>query len=323
MAEKIMITALNEALHEEMARDENVYCLGEDIALMGGTWKVTAGLLDRFGPDRCFDTPISEMGYTSMALGQTLMGRRPVVDVMFADMLTFTYDSIVNQATKFHYMTAGLVNAPMVIRAAQGVGGGIGCQHSQSVEGWFMNAPGLKIVSPSTPADAKGLLKSAIRDNNPVLFLEHKALYRISGEVPDGEYLIPLGKANRVKEGKDLTIVASQMMLHFALAIVPELEKEGVSVEVIDPRTIKPFDRDMLCESAKKTGRVMIVHEDCREGGYGAEMAASIYEECLPYMKKPIVRLGGADSCIPYGTAEWFLFPSKEGILSAAKDLMK
>lgn len=323
MAEKIMIMALNEALHEEMGRDENVFVVGEDVALMGGSWKVTSGLLKRFGEERVIDAPISEMGYTAMALGQTLMGRRPVVEIMFADMLTFAYDSLVNQASKFHYMTGGLLNAPMVIRAAQGVGGGIGCQHSQSTEGWFMNVPGIKIVSPSTPADAKGLLKSAIRDNNPVLFLEHKALYRMSGEIPEGEYTIPLGKANRVKEGKDLTIVASQLMLRFALAIVPELEKQGVSVEVIDPRTIKPFDRDMLCESAKKTGRVMIIHENCREGGYGAEMAASIYEDCLEYMKKPIVRLCGADSCIPYGPAEWFLFPNKDSILKSALELAK
>ena len=170
MAEKIMIMALNEALHEEMGRDENVFVIGEDVARMGGSWKVTSGLLKRFGEERCIDAPISEMGYTAMALGQTLMGRRPVVEIMFADMMTFAYDSVVNQASKFHYMTGNLVNAPMVIRAAQGVGGGIGCQHSQSVEGWFMNIPGLKIVSPSTPADAKGLLKSSIRDNNPVLF---------------------------------------------------------------------------------------------------------------------------------------------------------
>jgi pyruvate/2-oxoglutarate/acetoin dehydrogenase E1 component len=323
MSEKIMIRALNEALHEEMGRDENVFVIGEDVAKMGGSWQVTAGLLQKYGAERVIDTPISEMGYTAMSLGQTLMGRRPVIEVMFADMLTFAYDSIVNQATKFHYMTGGLVDAPIVIRAAQGVGGGIGCQHSQSTEGWFMNVPGIKIISPSTPADAKGLLKSAIRDNNPVLFLEHKALYKMSGDVPDGEYVIPIGKASRVKEGKDLTIIASQVMLRFALAIVPELEKEGISVEVIDPRTIKPFDRDMLCESAKKTGRVMIIHENCREGGYGAEMAATIYEECLPYLKKPVARLGGADSCIPYGPAEWFLFPNKDTILQTARDLMK
>lgn len=323
MSEKIMITALNEAINEEMARDENVFVIGEDVAKMGGSWKVTNGLLAKYGDQRVVDAPISEMGYTSMALGQTLMGRRPVVEIMFADFISYVYDSIVNQAAKFHYMTGNIVNAPMVIRAAQGVGGGIGCQHSQSVEGWFMNIPGVKIVSPSTPGDAKGLLKSAIRDDNPVIFLEHKALYRASGEVPDDEYVIPLGKGRLIKEGKDITIIASQIMLAFTMAVVPELEKEGISVEVIDPRTIKPFDREMICASAKKTGRVMILHENARMGGYGAEFAASIYEDCLSDMKKPIVRHCGQDSCIPYGPAEWYLFPSKESILKEARELAK
>lgn len=323
MSEKLMIKALNEAIDEEMKRDENVFVIGEDVARMGGSWQVTAGLLGKYGNERVIDAPISEQGYTSMSLGQCVMGRRPVIEIMFVDMMTFAYDSIVNQAAKMHTFTGGILNAPMVIRGAQGVGGGIGCHHSQSIEGWFMNVPGLKIVSPSTPADAKGLLKSAIRDNNPVLFCEHKALYQTTGEVPDDDYIIPLGKGKIVKEGKDLTIIASQLMLAFTMAVVPQLEKEGISVEVIDPRTIKPFDKELLCESAKKTGRVMIVHEDCRTGGYGAEFASTIYEECMSYMKKPIVRLCGADAVIPYGPAEWYLFPSKDSILKAAQDIMK
>ncbi|MBM6968821.1 alpha-ketoacid dehydrogenase subunit beta [Pseudoramibacter alactolyticus] len=321
---KSVINALNEALKEEMRRDEDVYIIGEDVAKMGGSWQITAGLLDEFGPDRAVDTPINEMSIVSMAVGEAaLMGRRPVIEVMFADMLPYCYDSIINQAAKIHSWSGGDLKCPMVIRCAQGAGGGIGCHHSQSGEGWFMNVPGLKIISPSNPYDAKGLMKAAIRDDNPVLFFEHKALYHAMGDYPDDDFVVPIGKARRIKEGTDITIIASQLMLGFTQRVLPEIEKAGVNAEIIDPRTIKPFDEEMICESAAKTGKVLIIHENPKFGGPGAEMASVINEQCFGKLKKPIERLCGKEMVIPYGPSEWFCFPNAQEIAETAIKVAK
>lgn len=318
-----IIKALNEALIEEMTKDENVYVIGEDVGVFGGIYQVSAGLYEKFGEERVIDTPISEQAIGAMAIGAAIMGKRPVVDMMYADFGSLFFDSIVNGAGKMRFISNGEATVPIVFRAAQGVGGSNAAHHSQCVEGWFLNAPGIKIVCPSTAEDAKGLLKSAILDDNPVLFLEHKFMYADRGEVPDGEYFVPIGKARVFREGTDVTVIANQLMLKRALEAAKEAEKEGISVEVIDPRTIKPFDQETMCVSAKKTGRVIIVHEHCRTGGYGAEFAASIQEECFKELKAPIRRVAGADSSIPAGKLDLFMVPYKEDILETIRELVK
>ncbi len=323
MKEVFYLQAVNEALREEMARDEKVFCMGEDIGKMGGTWACTKGLLEQFGKERVIDTPMSEIGFTTMGVGAALYGKRPVVEIMFADFIGLAYDSIANQAAKMRYMSNGQVTVPMVVRTAQGMGGGIGAHHSQSIEGWFMNIPGIKIVAPSTPYDVKGLLKSAVRDDNPVLFLEHKALYRRQGQIPEEEYTIPIGKAKVVKEGTDVTVIANQLELMFTLEVASELEKEGISIEIIDPMTIKPLDTETIYESVKKTGKVLVIQEGCRTGGYGAEISASIAEDCFSYLKAPVKRLGAYDSPIPYGKSEFFMIPTKTHIEKAIRELVK
>jgi pyruvate dehydrogenase E1 component beta subunit len=297
--------------------------MGEDIGKMGGTWACTKGLLEQFGKERVIDTPMSEIGFTTMGVGAALYGKRPVVEIMFADFIGLAYDSIANQAAKMRYMSNGQATVPMVIRTAQGMGGGIGAHHSQSIEGWFMNIPGIKIVAPSTPYDVKGLLKSAVRDDNPVLFLEHKALYRRQGQIPEEEYTIPIGKAKVVKEGTDVTVIANQLELMFTLEVASELEKEGISIEIIDPMTIKPLDTETIYESVKKTGKVLVIQEGCRTGGYGAEISASIAEDCFSYLKAPVKRLGAYDSPIPYGKSEFFMIPTKTHIEKAIRELVK
>lgn len=322
MKDLTMNVALNEAITEEMERDPNVFVLGEDIAKMGGSWGITKGLLAKYGPERVIDTPLCEAGPLAMAIGAALYGKRPIMEIMFADFLSVVYDGIVNQAAKMRYMAGGKVACPMVIRGAQGAGSGIGAHHSQSVEGWFMNVPGLKIVCPTTPYQAKGLMKAAIRDDNPVLFLEPKNLFRIPGKVPEGDYIVEIGKADVEKEGTDVTIIAYQLELIRAREAAAELEKQGISVEIVNPVTIKPFDKETIFASVRKTGRVLIAHEGCKTGGFGAELSAAITESCFEYLKAPIKRLGAFDSPIPYGKAEFFMIPTVADIINTAKSLV-
>jgi len=316
-----MIQALNIALREEMERDENVFMIGEDLREMGGTFGITNGLFETW-PDRVINTPLAEAGTANMSVGAALYGKRPVFEIMFADFSPLIYDAIANQAAKMRYMSHGKVSVPIVFRGPQGAGGGIGAHHSQTVDSWFMNIPGLKMVTPTTPQDAYGLMKAAIRDNNPVLFWEHKALYRIPGEVELGE-VIPIGKAKVAKEGKDLTIVANQLMFMQIAKTLPEFAKLGIDVELIDPRTLKPFDYETVEKSVRKTGRLLLVSEGCREGNWTAEIASNISESCYDALKGPVRRLGAVDSPIPYAKAEWFMIPNMETVVKTAAEMVK
>jgi len=302
MRELTYAQAINEAMSQEMRRDENVFLMGEDVGLYGGAFGVSVGMFNEFGPDRVRDTPISEAVIAGAAAGAAVTGMRPIAEIMFSDFITISMDQLVNQAAKMRYMFGGKAKVPMVLRAPAGSGTGAAAQHSQSPEAWFTNAPGLKVVIPSTPADAKGLLIAAIRDDNPVLFLEQKLLYRTKGDVPEGDYVVPLGKAKVQREGADVTIVTYGRMLPMCLQAAEALEKEeGISVEVVDPRTLVPLDKETIIASAKKTGRVLIVHEACQTGGFGGEIAAVIADsDAFFYLDAPIKRYGGMDVPIPY-----------------------
>lgn len=293
--------AIREALREEMRRDERVFLLGEDVADAGGVFKVTLGLLAEFGPNRVIDTPLSESAIMGSAVGASLMGMRPVAEIMFADFTTIAMDGLVNHAAKVHYMYGGELSAPLVVRMAYGAGPKWGAQHTQSVESWLTNIPGLTIVMPSTPADAKGLLKAAIRTPNPVVFLEHKLLYGKKGVVPEGEHIVPIGKADIKRSGQGVTVVATGMMVERALAAAQILEGEGVSAEVIDLRSIQPLDEETILGSVEKTGRLVIVHEAPVRGGIGGEVAAVVASKALGFLDAPIQRVGGPWAPIPFG----------------------
>ncbi len=319
--------AINEALKEEMARDERVYLIGEDIRIGygGGAFGVSKGLLAQFGPERVIDTPISESAIAGTSVGAALWGMRPVAEIMFADFLALAMDHIANSAAKMRFAYAGGATVPVVFRMAFGAGVGAALHHSQSTEAWITNVPGLKVVMPSTPADAKGLLKSAIRDDNPVVFFEHKFLYsRLRGPAPEGEHLIPLGKADVKRAGEDLTIIATGAMVQQALAAAETLEKEGVKAEVVDPRTLVPLDREGILESVKKTGKVVIVHEAPTFGGFGGEIAAMIAEEGFYTLDAPIKRLGAPFTPVPaHPLLEQFYLPNAEKIVKAAKEILE
>ncbi len=316
--------AVVRALDEEMARDENVIFFGEDVGKAGGVFKVTPGLWEKYGNKRVRDTPISEAAIVGAGVGSAITGMRPVIELMFADFAAVTLDQIVNQAAKMRYMSGGQIKVPLTIRAAQGGGAGFGAQHSQCCETWFMHAPGLKVVVPSTPADVLGLLKTAIRDDNPVVFLEHKAQYAEKGEIPDGEYLVPFGVANVVREGTDVTIVAVQRMVGVAMKAAQELEKQGISCEVIDPRTLVPLDMQTIGESVKKTGRLITVEEAVHAGGWGAEVVSQIADETIWYLESPIVRLTLKAGLIPFsGPLEEYVIPSKDDVIAAVRRVME
>jgi pyruvate/2-oxoglutarate/acetoin dehydrogenase E1 component len=317
--------ALKDAMSEEMRRDERVFILGEDIGPYGGAFGVTRGMIEEFGPERVRDTPISEAAITGAAVGAAMTGMRPIVEIMFSDFITIAMDQLVNQAAKARYQFGGQASVPMVLRAPEGSGTGAAAQHSQSVESWVLNVPGLKVVAPSTPADAKGLLKSSIRDDNPVVFLEQKLLYRAKGEVPDGEHLVPLGVADVKRPGKDLTVVTYGRMVQRCLEAAGTLAGEGVDAEVIDLRSLRPLDTAAIIASARKTGRVLIVHEACQFAGFGGEIAAVICDsEAFFYLDAPVRRLGGRDVPIPYNrTLESAVVPTHETIAAAARALMK
>ena len=328
MKELTYLEAINEALHEEMARDERVLAMGEDVAagyMRGGIFGATRNLLERFGPERVYDTPISESGISGCGVGVALMGYRPVVEIMFGDFLTLAMDQIVNLAAKMRWCMDGEHGVPIVYRTAYGAGVGAALHHSQSFEAWFAHVPGIKVVLPSTPAEAKGLLKAAIRDDDPVIFFEHKLLYRsLKGPIPEGEYIVPLGKGDVKRQGEDLTIIATGAMVHVALEAANALEVKGVQAEVIDPRTILPLDEEIILESVKKTGKVIIVHEAPTTGGFGGEIAAIIADKGFDLLDGPIKRVGALFTPIPFSVPmEKFYLPSVERILDAAKDLIE
>ncbi len=317
--------ALREALKEEMLRDKTVFLLGEDIGrYWKGAFKVTKGLAEEFGDERVRDTPISESAIVGVATGAAITGMRPVAEIMFGDLSALAMDQIANQAAKLTYMFGGQTKVPLVIRMPFGAGVNIAAHHSQSLEAWFLHVPGLKIAMPSTPYDAKGLLKTAIRDDNPVMFFEHKLLYNIKGPVPEEEYTLPLGVADVKRKGEDVTIFATLYMVNKSLAAAEELSKEGISVEVVDPRTLVPLDKQAIINSVKKTGRIVIVTEDCKTGGVSAEIAAVVAEEAIDYLDAPVKRVAEPDTPIPFSPPlERFVIPDEKKIIGAVKEVIR
>ena len=321
--------ALREAMQEEMARDENVFVLGEDIAGYGGAFKVTSGLVEQFGPERIRNTPISENTICGVGVGAAIVGMRPIVDIMFQDFITLAMDQIVNHAAKFHYMYGGQCKVPVVFRTPAGGGRNYGPTHSQSLEAWFMHVPGLKVVAPSTAYDAKGLLKSAIRDDNPVLFVESKLLYGMKGPVPEyfedgGDYTVPIGEAKVVREGNDLTLIAYSRMTIEALKAAQILSTQGIECDVIDLRSLAPLDADTIAASVEKTGRAIIVCEDCKTAGVSAEIMARVMEECFDFLNAPVRRVAGADAPVPCADVlERAALPDAANIVEAALQLLQ
>ena len=316
--------AIREALAEELRRDSRVFILGEDIAEAGHPFKVLTGLVSEFGPERILDTPISEAGFTAVAVGAAMTGMRPVVDIMFGDFVTLTMDQMVNQAAKIHYMSGGKWKVPMVMRTTLGATRRSAAQHSQSLHAWFCHIPGLKVVMPSTPYDAKGLLKTAIRDENPVVFFEDKMMYRLKGPVPTEEYTIPLGVADIKRIGNDVTIVATSSMVQVALGAASLLEESGISAEVIDPRTLWPLDEKTIIESAKKTSRVIVLDEGYGRYGVTAELAAVIAEGAFYDLDAPVKRMGAMHVPIPFSPPlEDVTVPTEETVTQAARQMCK
>ncbi|MBM4026546.1 MAG: alpha-ketoacid dehydrogenase subunit beta [Planctomycetes bacterium] len=322
MKQMSIAQALNDALSITMAENERVYCLGEDIGKMGGGYGVTTGLFSRFGAERVRDTPISESAIVGCAVGSAMLGYRPVAEIMFADYLSTCFDLIVNSAAKIHYVFDGQYRAPLVIRATTGGGLGTGAQHAQSPEAWFFNVPGLVIVTPSTPHDAKGLLIASIEDDNPVLFLEHQELYGLTGEVPEGKYSVPLRKAQIVRTGSDVTVVASAKMTHEALAAAAELAGESISAEVIDLRTLRPWDKETVMQSVKKTGRAVVVNEAPKMGNVVSDVSATLAESSFHDLKAPVLRVCGLDTPIPSTLYfERFVLPGRNQIKQAIRSM--
>lgn len=319
------LEAVREAMSQEMRENQDVFILGEDIGVYGGAFGVTRGMIEEFGPERVRNTPISEAAIAGGAVGAALTGMRPILELQFSDFITIAMDQLVNQAAKTRYMFGGKGKVPLVVRTPAGSGTGAAYRHSQSLEAWMAHIPGLKVVQPSTAYDAKGLLKAAMDDDNPVIFYEHKLLYKTIGEVPEEPYSIPLGKADVKRSGKDVTIVATAIMVHKALEAAKELEAEGIDVEIIDPRTLVPLDEETIIESVKKTGKCIVVHEAVKRGGYGGEIASMIAEsEAFDYLDAPIKRLGGLAVPIPYNpTLEKAVIPQVPDIIEAAKELVR
>ena len=315
--------AIREAMVEEMRTNPSVFLMGEDVGVFNGVWGVSNGMLAEFGHERVRDTAISELNIIGSGLGAALVGMRPIVEIMFGDFLMCAGDQLVNQVAKARFMSGGKANVPLTIRVASGAPGSSAAQHSQSPESWFMNVPGLKIVTPATPADAKGLLKTAIRGEDPVLFFEHKMLYGLTGPVPeDPDFMVPFGEAAVVREGKDVTIIGVGIMVQKALAAAKKLTSKGIDAEVIDPRTLVPLDKDTLIKSVAKTGRVIIVHEAHRRSGPGAEISAMLAEEAIEYLDGPIIRIGAMNVPLPYSPElENHVLPNEIDIVQAALKL--
>ncbi len=323
MAEMMYRDALRRALDEEMRRDPLVFLMGETIAERGGSYKVTEGLLATYGPRRVVDTPIAEASFTGMGVGAALAGCRPVVEILFVDFAMLAMDQIVNQAAKFAFISGGQAKVPLVVRTQGGAGNGLAAQHSQSLEAFFYHVPGLKVVMPSTPRDACGLLKAAIRDDHPVVFIEHKLLYMTQGPVPDEEYVIPLGQAEVKREGSDVTLISWSLMALKCLEAAAVLAGEGVSVEVVDLRTLTPLDKETVLNSVRKTGRVAVVHEAVKRGGVGGDIAAMLMEEAYDDLDGPVLRIAGRNTPIPYNlNIERACVPSVEDIVAGVLDLL-
>jgi len=320
MATKTYLQALNEGLSQEMERDPDVFILGEDVGQFGGCFGVTQGLFQKFGEERVKDTPITESAIIGAATGAAAAGLRPVCEIMFVDFIGVALDQLFNQAAKMRYMFGGKAKIPMVLRAPQGAGIGAAAQHSQSLEAWFAHVPGLKVAMPASPYDAKGLIVSAIRDDNPVVFLEHKLLYGVEGEVPDDLYTVEFGKAEIKRQGEDVTIVATSKMVYTALDAAEKLAEDGIGAEVIDPRTIVPLDIDTIIDSVKKTHALVIVHEAVKQGGFGAEIAAQVAEQAFDYLDAPIVRIGAPFTPVPFSPPlEQAFIPNEESIIKAVR----
>ncbi len=319
-----MSQALHEALDEELARDPTVFVLGEEIGVWGGAYNVTAGLLDKWGGDRIVDTPISEAAIAGAAIGSSLTGSRPVAEFMYSDFMGIAMDQLVNQAAKNRYMFGGKTAVPITYRAPFGAGTGNAAQHTQSLEAWFVHVPGLKVITSSTPYDAKGLLKSAIREDNVVVAFEHKALYAMRGHVPEEEYTIPLGVAEVKREGTDVSVITYARQVHYALEAAEQLQSEGISVEVVDVRTLFPLDVDTIINSIKKTNRAVVVHEAVRFGGFGGEITAQIQEQAFDYLDAPILRVAGSHSPIPFSEPlELLAFPDPARIVAAIRQSLQ
>ncbi|MBM7599467.1 pyruvate dehydrogenase E1 component beta subunit [Virgibacillus halotolerans] len=324
MREITYASAIKEAMVQEMRIDKDVFILGEDIGIYGGSFGVTNGMIEEFGPERVRNTPISESAISGCAVGVAMMGMRPILEIQFSDFVMIAMDNIVNQAAKMRYMFGGKTQVPMVVRLPSGSGLGFAAQHSQSLEAWMAHVPGLIVVQPSNPYDAKGLMKTAIHNNNPVIFFEQKGLYNTKADVPEEEYKIPLGVAEVKKEGTDLTVVATGIMVNRTLEAAEELEKDGNSIEVIDPRTLVPLDIKTIIESVKKTNRALVVYEAVERGGYGAEIASLIGEsEAFDFLDEPVSRLGGIATPIPYNPKlEKAAVPQVEDIVKKVKSMM-
>lgn len=323
MKELLGTEAITAAMTEEMLRDEKVFLMGEDVGIHGGPFGACNGMLQQFGPNRVRNTPISEAAIVGGGMGAAITGMRPIVEIMFSDFTTCAMDQIVNQVAKVRYMFGGKVSVPLTIRTS--IGGYVqnAAQHSQSMEAWFMHVPGLKVVIPSDPYDAKGLLKSAIRDDNPVMLFEHKALYTMKMAVPDEEYLIPLGKASIKREGSDVTVVATSLMVQKAMAVAKELQKSGISLEIIDPMTLMPLDEDTILTSVKKTGKAIIMHEAMKICGAGAEIASIIQREVFDYLDAPVERIGAKHTPIPYAhVLEQACLPQEQDLIEAVHFVM-
>ncbi|MBL7697173.1 MAG: alpha-ketoacid dehydrogenase subunit beta [Chitinophagaceae bacterium] len=315
--------ALGQAYREEMLRDENVYLIGEDVGRWGSLYRSSKGLLAQFGPKRVKDAPLSEAAIAGCAVGSAAMGMRPIAEIMYIDFITIAMDQIVNHAAKWYQLSNGKVKMPIVFRTQGGAGRRNSSQHSQSLENWFVNIPGLVVVMPSSPYEIKGLLKSAVRDNNPVMFIEHKSLYFAKEEIPIEEYLIPLGVANVKREGSDVTVIATSWMVSFAINAAEQLQKEGISCEVIDPRTLWPLDKETILRSVEKTKHCVVVTEAPAEGGWSAEAAAVVFEGCFQLLKKPVTRVTGMRTGIPYGSVlEMQVIPNEEKIVKAIRNLL-
>lgn len=314
--------AIREGMRIKMHEDPNVYILGEDVGAFGGCFGVTAGLYEEFGPERVRDTPISEGVIIGCAVGSAATGLRPIAELMFIDFLTVGMDQLVNQAAKMRYMFGGKISVPMVVRLPGGAGVQAAAQHSQSLEAWLTHIPGLKVVYPSTPQDALGLMLSAIEDDNPVMYVEHKALYAMAGEVEDVVKPIPLGVADIKREGKDLTVIATGKMVHDALKAAEVLAKEGIELEVIDPRTLFPLDKETIFKSVEKTHRVLVATEEHKRGGYGGEISAMIAEDLFDALDAPVVRVGALNTPIPFSTQlEDFVIPNSTDIINAVRSM--
>lgn len=324
MRELTYMEALREAIRQVMEKDERVFVIGEDIGTYGGAFGVTAGLIDQFGSERVIDTPISEAGIAGACIGAAITGMRPIGEIQFSDFVVLSMEQLVMQAAKMRFMFGGKADVPLIMRLAGGSGTGAAAQHSESLENWFVHVPGLKVVMPSTPYDAKGLLLAALDDKNPVMFFEHKLLYKTKGDVPEEMYTIPLGQSHVVREGSHLTVIATSVMVSRAQQAGDALAKEGIEIEIIDPRTLKPLDMGPIEKSIIKTGKALIVHEAVKTGGFGGEISARIMEsEAFGYLDAPVIRLAGLDMPIPYNrTLEYHSVPQVENIIEEVRKLV-